>query len=38
MINDTGAIYTKNEIEFSWSIKLGVVYDENHIGQRCDRS
>ena len=38
MINHTGAFYTENDIELSQLIGLGVVYDENQIGQRCDIS
>lgn len=30
--NYIGVIYAKNEIELSWSIGLGTVYDKNQIG------
>ena len=29
MINRIGAIYIENNIQLSWSIKLGAVYDKN---------
>ena len=29
MIDGTGAIYTESETEPSWSIRLGVVWNEN---------
>lgn len=32
MIDCTYAIYSKNEIELSWLIKLSVVCDENKTG------
>ena len=39
--NDTtdliGLVYAKNDIEHSWLIKSGVVYDENQIGQQRDQ-
>lgn len=34
----TSVIYEKNEIEVSWSIELGVICDENKIGQWHDLS
>lgn len=33
MIDHTGAVYAKNDIELSWPIKSIVDYDENHIGK-----
>ena len=31
VIDHNGAVYTKNDIELSWLIGLGVNYDENKI-------
>ena len=36
MIDHTGAIYTKNDIEHLWPIRSSVDCDENHIGQLHD--
>lgn len=36
VIDPTGAIYVKNDIELSWSIEFGASCDENQIGQLCD--
>lgn len=36
MIDCTSMVYTKNDIELSWSIRLGVDYDKNQIGQLID--
>ena len=38
MIDRNGAVYAKNEIELSSSIRPTIVCDENQIGQWCDRS
>ena len=35
--NHTRVIYAKNESKLSWSIELGVHFDENQIGQWRDR-
>lgn len=32
MTNCTSAIYSKNEIELFWLIRLSVIYDENQAG------
>ena len=29
LIDHTGVVYTENEIELSWSIEAGALYDEN---------
>ena len=36
--NRISVIYAGNDIELSWPIKQGAIYDENDIGQWCDRS
>ena len=36
MTDRTSAVYIENEIELSWLIGLGAVYDENQIGQQHD--
>ena len=36
MIDSIGAVYIEKEIELSWSIWLGVVYDENQTGKWHD--
>ena len=38
VIDSTGVVYTESEIEVSWLIRLGVIYDKNQIGQQHDRS
>ena len=38
MTDRTGTIHAKNENELSGSIILGVIYDKNQIGQRCEQS
>ena len=38
LTDHTSAVYVENEIEISWLIKSGVIYDENKIKQRCDWS
>ena len=30
--NRIGAVYVENDIELSWLIRLGAIYDENHMG------
>ena len=35
--NCIGAVYTENIIESSWSIRQGMVYDENDTGQWHDQ-
>ena len=37
MINHIGAIYHENEIELSWLIGSGAVYEKNQKGQQHDR-
>ena len=34
--NHTCVVYTENDTKLSWSIKSGVDYDKNKIGQLCD--
>lgn len=36
--DQTGALYVENDIELSWPIGPGAVYDEFQRGQRCDQS
>ena len=38
MTNHTNAVYVKNKIELSWSIRLGIDCDENQTRQLCDWS
>ena len=38
MTNHIGAFYVKNDKELLWSIRSGATYDNNWIGQQCDRS
>ena len=38
MTDRRGTIHAKNENELSGSIILGVIYDKNQIGQRCEQS
>ena len=38
VIDHTGAVYTKNETELSWPIRLSVIRDENQIEQQHDWS
>ena len=38
MIDSTDTVYIENKTKFPWSIGLGTIYDENQIGQRCDKS
>lgn len=33
MTDYTIPVYTKNEIELSWQIEMGTVYDKNQTGQ-----
>ena len=33
MIDRTDVVYAKNEIDLSWLVRLGAVYNENQIGQ-----
>ena len=37
VINHLGAFYIENNIELSWLIGFGAIYDENQIRQWCDR-
>ena len=37
VIDHTSAIHTENKTELSWPIGLGVICDENQIGQQRDR-
>ena len=37
MTNRISVLYIENEIELSWPIEPGVVYDKNEIGQWHDR-
>lgn len=38
MTNPIGMVYAKNEVELSLPIRQGMIYDEDNIGQLCDRS
>ena len=38
MTNNTDVVYAKNEVELSLLIELGLVGDENQIGEQRDRS
>ena len=38
MTDHIGAFSIENDIELSWMIELGVIYDENKIGQWQNRS
>ena len=37
MTDHIGMVYAENDIELSWLIRLGAVYDENQTKQQYDR-